>query len=95
MASFRVALSTLGCIDRTIPQEVIRHRPLPPANLDKSVRDLIPHELRAPLPRSLRAPQAVSERHLIAYVDMLDSLTGDQWAEGAALSIVGYGLNVP
>jgi uncharacterized sulfatase len=59
------------------------------------LRDLIPHELRAPLPRSLRAPQAVSERHLIAYVDMLDSLTGDQWAEGAALSIVGYGLNVP
>ena len=26
MASFRVGLSTLGGIDRTIPQEVIRHR---------------------------------------------------------------------
>jgi hypothetical protein len=59
------------------------------------LRDLIPHELRATLPRSLRAPQAVSQQHLIAYLDLLDTLTDDQWREGAALSIVGYGLNVP
>lgn len=62
---------------------------------NRLLRDLIPHELRAPLPRGLRGPQGASQQHLIAYLDLLDTLTGDQWAEGAARSIVGYGLNVP
>ena len=40
---------------------------------NRLLRDLIPHELRATLPRALRAPQAVSQQHLIAYLDLLDT----------------------
>ena len=62
---------------------------------NRLVHDLIPHELQAPLPSSLQGPQALSKARLLAYLQFLDGLSEQQWLDGAATSILGYGLNVP
>jgi arylsulfatase A-like enzyme len=63
--------------------------------LKRLLKDLIPDQLRAPLPPRLRGPQALTHEHLVAYLDLLDGLTDEEWRNGAAISLLGYGLNVP
>jgi arylsulfatase A-like enzyme len=62
---------------------------------NRLVHDLIPHELQAPLPSSLQGFQAASKVRLLAYLQFLDGLSEQEWLDGAATSILGYGLNVP
>ncbi len=62
---------------------------------NRLLNDFILHQLRAPLPASLRGPQALTERQLLLYLDVLDTPTEEDWKNGAAISTVGYGLDVP
>lgn len=62
---------------------------------NRLVHDLIPHELQAPLPSSLPGFQAASKARLLAYLQFLDGLSEQEWLDGAATSILGYGLDVP
>jgi hypothetical protein len=74
------------------------NRPDDPRALDLTkqvLNDFIPKELRAPLPKRFQPFQEATERQRITYLDMLGSLTDEDWENGAATTIVGYGLNVP
>jgi arylsulfatase A-like enzyme len=62
---------------------------------NRLVHDLIPRELQAPLPGNLQKFQAASKERLLDYLQFLDGLSEQQWLDGAATTILGYGLNVP
>jgi arylsulfatase A-like enzyme len=53
--------------------------------------DIIPNELRAPLPASLRLPQAVAREEYLLYKEFLDHLPSGSWRSGALQNIVGFG----
>ena len=53
--------------------------------------NIIPNELRAPLPQSIRIMQAIAKEEYLLYKLFLDHLPSGQWKSGALQNIVGFG----
>jgi hypothetical protein len=52
---------------------------------------IIPNELRAPLPARLRPAQTIAREEYLLYKEFLDLLPAGEWQKGALRDIVGFG----